>query len=92
MRTIQVAGPGERLSILCLGAHSDDIEIGAGGLLLNLLGRGVKVDVVWCVFSAVGEREKEARSSAAAFLSGAESAMIETQSFRDAFSLRRRDK
>ena len=27
--------PGERLSVLCLGAHSDDIEIGAGGTILE---------------------------------------------------------
>lgn len=85
MRALQVAGPGDRLSLLCLGAHSDDIEIGAGGLLLNLMERGVKLDVVWCVLSAVGDREKEAQSSAASFLSEAASATIELMSFRDAF-------
>jgi LmbE family N-acetylglucosaminyl deacetylase len=85
MRALQVAGPGDRLSLLCLGAHSDDIEIGAGGLLLNLMERGVRLDVVWCVLSAVGDREKEAQSSAASFLSEAASATIELMSFRDAF-------
>lgn len=85
MKALQVAGPGDRLSLLCLGAHSDDIEIGAGGLLLNLMGRGVKLDVVWCVLSAPGDREKEAQNSAAAFLSEAASAKIEMKSFRDAF-------
>jgi LmbE family N-acetylglucosaminyl deacetylase len=85
MKALRVAGPGDRLSLLCLGAHSDDIEIGAGGLLLNLIGRGVKLDVVWCVLSAAGEREKEAQNSAAAFLSEATSAKIELKSFRDAF-------
>lgn len=83
MKGLQIARPGERLSVLCLGAHSDDIEIGAGGLLLNLLERNVKLDVAWCVLSASGEREKEARNSAAAFLSKATSATIETMSFRD---------
>ncbi len=29
MRAMQLAKPGDRLSLLCLGAHSDDIEIGA---------------------------------------------------------------
>ena len=30
MKSLPLAGPGERLSVLCIGAHSDDIEIGAG--------------------------------------------------------------
>lgn len=35
MRALGLAAPGDRLSVLCLGAHSDDIEIGAGGTLLE---------------------------------------------------------
>lgn len=85
MKALQLAGPGERLSILCLGAHSDDIEIGAGATLLSLMARGVKLDVRWCVLSAVGEREREARNSAADFLSGAANAKVEVMSFRDGF-------
>ncbi len=85
MRALQVAGQGDRLSLLCLGAHSDDIEIGAGGLLLNLMARGVDLDVVWCVLSADGKREQEARCSAADFLSEAASANVEVKTFRDAF-------
>jgi LmbE family N-acetylglucosaminyl deacetylase len=27
MKLVELAGSGERLSILCIGAHSDDIEI-----------------------------------------------------------------
>ena len=30
MRSLQLAAPGERFKVLCFGAHSDDIEIGAG--------------------------------------------------------------
>ena len=71
MRALQLARQGERLSILCLGAHSDDIEIGAGATLLSLMARGVHLDVLWCVLGAVGEREREARDSAAEFLSDA---------------------
>ena len=85
MKSLQLAGPGDRLSLLCLGAHSDDIEIGAGGLLLNLIARGVKLDIVWCVLSAAGTREGEARCSAADFLSEAASSSIEVKAFRDAF-------
>ncbi|MCK1424839.1 PIG-L family deacetylase [Bradyrhizobium sp. 182] len=85
MKGVQLAAPGERLSVLCLGAHSDDIEIGAGATLLNLFGRGARLDVHWCVLSATGEREDEARASAADFLSEAASVRIETMNFRDGF-------
>jgi LmbE family N-acetylglucosaminyl deacetylase len=83
MKGLQLAAPGERLSVLCLGAHSDDIEIGAGATLLSLLGRGVRLDVHWCVLSAAGEREREARASATDFLSEAARAQIEILDFRD---------
>jgi LmbE family N-acetylglucosaminyl deacetylase len=85
MRALGLAAPGDRLSVLCLGAHSDDIEIGAGGTLLSLQERGVRLDVHWCVLSGVGEREGEARTSASEFLSAAERSQIEIMSFRDSF-------
>jgi LmbE family N-acetylglucosaminyl deacetylase len=85
MKSLQVAAPGDRLSVLCLGAHSDDIEIGAGATLLSLQERGVLLDVNWCVLSGVGERENEARASASEFLSTATRSRIEVMSFRDGF-------
>jgi len=85
MKSLQVAAPGDRLSVLCLGAHSDDIEIGAGATLLSLQERGVLLDVHWCVLSGVGERENEARASASEFLSTATRSRIEVMSFRDGF-------
>ena len=63
------SGPAYR--VLCLGAHSDDIEIGCGGTILSLLERNDNVLVRWCVFSANEERAGEARKSAAAFLTTA---------------------
>lgn len=85
MKALQLAAPGDRLSVLCLGAHSDDIEIGAGATLLSLMDNGVRLDVDWCVLSGAGEREREARASAAEFLSDAASARIEVMPFRDGF-------
>jgi len=82
MRALQLATAGEQLSVLCLGAHSDDIEIGVGGTLLNLLGRGVRLDVHWYVLSGAGDREKEAMASATDFLLGATKANIEVLAFR----------
>jgi LmbE family N-acetylglucosaminyl deacetylase len=85
MRALQLAAPGERLAVLCLGAHSDDIEIGAGATLLSMVDRGIRLEVHWCVLSGAGEREQEAKSSAANFLSSAANAKIEVMSFRDGF-------
>jgi LmbE family N-acetylglucosaminyl deacetylase len=85
MRALQVARPGERLSVLCLGAHSDDIEIGAGGTLLTWLDQGVRLDVHWCVLSGVEGRGSEARASASDFLAEAMGRTIEVMNFRDGF-------
>ncbi len=72
--------------MLCLGAHSDDIEIGVGATLLSLMERGIQLDVHWCVLSgSQSEREFEARASAAAFLANAANKQIEVLSFRDGF-------
>src|SRR5258708_26669625 len=86
MRALQLAAPGDRLSVLCLGAHSDDIEIGTGATLLGMMDRGVRLEVDWCVLSGAGDRGKEAEASAADFLSGAAATQIEVMSFRDGVS------
>jgi LmbE family N-acetylglucosaminyl deacetylase len=85
MKSLRLAEDGERLSVLCLGAHSDDIEIGAGGTLLGWLRQGVLLDIHWCVLSGIDGRGKEARASAAEFLEGAASRTIEVLDFRDGF-------
>jgi LmbE family N-acetylglucosaminyl deacetylase len=85
MTPLKLPAAGGKLAVLCLGAHSDDIEIGAGGALLQWISAGVKLNVFWCVLSARGEREHEARRSAAAFLAGATTAHIEVTQFSDGF-------
>jgi LmbE family N-acetylglucosaminyl deacetylase len=59
--------PGERLKILCIGAHSDDIEIGCGGTILRLAEEHPDCEISWAVFTAVGIREAEARHGAQLF-------------------------
>ena len=76
---------GQPLRVLCLGAHSDDVEIGCGGALLALLARRRDVHVHWVVFSGTEQRATEARVSAARFLQGACGQKIEVKSFRDGF-------
>lgn len=60
-------GTRDRLEVLCLGSHSDDIEIGCGGTVLRLLEQYPNSVVHWVVFSAIGVREKEARHAADLF-------------------------
>ncbi|HZP00807.1 MAG TPA: PIG-L deacetylase family protein [Terriglobia bacterium] len=55
------------LTVLCLGAHSDDIEIGCGGTILWLADRYPGTEFHWVVFSANGIREDEARRGALLF-------------------------
>jgi LmbE family N-acetylglucosaminyl deacetylase len=62
---------GGTLRLLCLGAHSDDIEIGCGGTVLQWLSEHRRVEVTWAVLSAVGPRAREAQRSARALLRGA---------------------
>ena len=83
MRGLELARPNQRLSVLCLGAHSDDIEIGVGGTLLSWIASGVRLEVDWCVVSAVGRRAAEAEASAAAFLAGAADRRMEFGRFDD---------
>jgi LmbE family N-acetylglucosaminyl deacetylase len=71
--------------ILCLGAHSDDIEIGAGGTLLKLAAQGSDLQIWWVVFSAPGRRADEARQSADEFLSGVPNHFLRIGSFRESY-------
>jgi LmbE family N-acetylglucosaminyl deacetylase len=59
-----------RLSVVAIGAHPDDIEIGAGGLLLSLAGRLSRVR--YLVMTGTEERKAEARAAARAFLPDAD--------------------
>lgn len=83
VKNFEIARPGESLSVLCLGAHADDIEIGVGGTILEWIGAGAKLHVRWCVLSAAGRRADEARASAASFLAGATAAEVEVATFPD---------
>jgi LmbE family N-acetylglucosaminyl deacetylase len=72
-------------SILCLGAHADDIEIGCGGTLLKLIDDYADVGVHWVVFSASPRRKKEALESADRFLDKADRKKVDVLNFQDGY-------
>ena len=77
-------GPsGRPLNLLCLGAHSDDLEIGCAGTVLEWLRQRPGSTVTWVVLSATGERATEARRSANALLKGAGETRLMLGGFSD---------
>jgi len=73
------------LKVLCLGAHSDDIEIGAGGTILKLIDEYQIEEITWVVFSSNEIRKKEAILSAEKFLTEVSNKNIVVKDFRDGF-------
>jgi LmbE family N-acetylglucosaminyl deacetylase len=71
--------------ILCLGAHSDDIEIGVGGTLLKLAEQRSDLEIWWVVFSASGARAEEARKSADDYLTAIPRQQVRIGSFRESY-------
>lgn len=71
--------------VLAIGAHSDDIEIGAGGTLLKLIEDIPELEVYWAVFSAPGERVKEAYDSAKEYLRPLKNPAIKIADFQESY-------
>jgi LmbE family N-acetylglucosaminyl deacetylase len=66
------AGPAGILSVLAVGAHPDDIEIGSGGTLLNLAATHRDLQLRYLVLTGAAHRQLESRTAARAFLPGAD--------------------
>jgi LmbE family N-acetylglucosaminyl deacetylase len=77
-------GANDAVQLLCLGAHSDDIEIGCGGTLLQLKKAFPKLKFHWVVFSAAGSRGQEAAKAAELFASGCAKEVV-LKEYRDGF-------
>lgn len=76
--------PNRGLTILCLGAHCDDIEIGCGGTLLHLKAAFPRLRFRWVVLSASGPRGREAAKAAELFTDGCEKEIV-LKEYRDGF-------
>ena len=85
MLHVQLGQSTDVLRVLCLGAHSDDIEIGCGGTILRLLAQRRNVEVKWVVFAASPERRLEAEKSAKMFLKEAVKKEIVVRDFKESF-------
>jgi LmbE family N-acetylglucosaminyl deacetylase len=72
-------------SVLAIGAHADDIEIGCGGTLLRLVAANPGARLALVVLSATPERADEARASARALLGADADLEVVTADFRDGY-------
>jgi LmbE family N-acetylglucosaminyl deacetylase len=69
--------------LLCIGAHSDDIEIGTGATVLRMQRDNPDLQIMWvCLSGGDTEREAEAESSARGF---APRAAFECMAFKDRY-------
>ncbi len=77
--------PTTPLRLLCIGAHPDDIEIGAGGTILRLAAEGRVGEAHWFIPTGVPARAAEARAAAALFAGAGVPLVVHQESFRDGF-------
>jgi LmbE family N-acetylglucosaminyl deacetylase len=73
------------LTVLCLGSHSDDIEIGCGGTILRLIEQYPACKFYWVVFSTIGVRKAEAQRGAEFFAGTERLERILLKDFPDGF-------
>jgi LmbE family N-acetylglucosaminyl deacetylase len=77
--------PDQPLNILCLGAHCDDIEIGCGGTLLDLLATHPTANCTWAVFSNNKVRAAETNNAVRAMFGENNRIEIVTFDHQDGF-------
>lgn len=76
---------GSPLRLLCIGAHSDDLEIGCGGTLLTWIDAEPAIEIRGVVLSAASQRAAEARRSAKSLFGKNVESEIILGGFQDGF-------
>lgn len=72
--------------LLCIGAHCDDIEIGAGGTVMRLIKQNPNLQIRWLILTGADPlRAEEARQSAEVFTQGANQIQVDILGFKDGF-------
>jgi LmbE family N-acetylglucosaminyl deacetylase len=77
--------PQKLATVLCLGAHCDDIEIGCGGTLMTLAARYPRAQFHWLVFASDEEREAETRAAAARIFAGGTRYHVDVLRFKGSY-------
>lgn len=72
-------------TILLVGAHCDDIEIGCGGAVQRLVSRYPGAKFVWVTLSSDVERARETRAAAALLLEGATTTVVRIEEFKGSY-------
>lgn len=75
----------EPLTVLAMGAHCDDIEIGCGGTILSIIKGNPHVNITWIVFSSTGKRKIEATKGAKLYCENAATFDLKIFDFKDGF-------
>ncbi len=85
MHPLAPLGTEKGLELLCIGAHSDDLEIGCSGTVMGLVRSGTLRAVTWVVLSGADHRAVEARAGARRVLGRQPDVTVVQQTFRDGF-------
>ena len=73
------------LTILLVGAHCDDIEIGCGGAVLRLVSRYPTARFVWVTLSSDSRRANETLAAASRLLAGAADPLVRVEEFKGSY-------
>jgi LmbE family N-acetylglucosaminyl deacetylase len=89
MRLLTIDGNGspEPLHVVCIGAHADDLEIGCGGTIRQIVQQHPGSVVRWWVLTGDGARRREAHDAAQRLLGDVCSLEVSVSDFRDGYLL-----
>ena len=72
-------------TVLCIGAHCDDVEIGCGGTLLELQAQHPQAAFHWAVFSSEDGRGAETRDAARQLIANPQALTLDIHDFRASY-------
>ena len=85
MLTLALRDPAAPLTLLALGAHCDDIEIGCAGTLRTLADRYPQLTQHWVTFTSEPTREPESRAAAERLFAGEQRPRLHFEAFRASY-------